>query len=164
MRKRTNTYEVHGDVLKITTKNGIEIIADADDLEKLNKYSWCISKTGYPVANINYKVTKMHRYILGLSDPTIIVDHKNRNPFDNRKANLRICTIADNTRNKSVSKNCKSGHIGIRKTPYGRYNVRITCNRKEIYVGNFKTLEEAIAARKTAEQKYHGEFGSHNAV
>lgn len=164
MRRRTNTYKVHGDILVITTSKGVEIIADADDLEKLNKYSWCISKTGYPVANINHKVTKIHRYILGLTDSSIIVDHKNRNPFDNRKTNLRICTTTDNARNKSVSKKSKSGHIGIRKTPNNRYNVRITCNRKEIHVGNFKTLDEAIAARKAAEDRYHGKFGSHNAI
>ena len=164
MRERTNTYVVQGDILIITTGKGVEILADADDLEKLNKHSWCISKTGYPVANINHKVTKMHRHILGLTDPSIIVDHKNRNPFDNRKANLRICTAADNARNKSVSKKCKSGHIGIRKTPHNRYNVRITCGRKEIHIGNFKTLDEAIVARKAAEEMYHGEFGSHNAL
>lgn len=160
-RKRTCKYEVSGDVLVITTKNGIELLADAEDLELLNKYSWCVSKTGYPVANIMNKVTKMHRYILGIKDSSIIVDHKNRNPLDNRKANLRICTITDNARNKSVSKKCKSGHIGIRITKHGRYNVRITANRKEIHIGNFKTLEEAIIARNNAENIYHGEYGSH---
>lgn len=160
-RKSTNKFEVVGDTLVITLKNGFKYYADAEELEKLQKYSWCKAATGYAVANIGHKVTKMHRYILGISDPQKLVDHKNRNISDNRKQNLRICTRAENCRNKSVSKNCETGHIGIRKTENNTFNVRITCNWKEIHVGNFKTLEEAIKARAKAENKYHKEFASH---
>lgn len=156
-RKSTNSFEIKEGVLYITTKNNDVILADPEDYEKLSKHSWCISKTGYPVANINGRPTKLHRYILELSDPKDIVDHKNRNPLDNRRQNLRRCTQAENMRNKSG----KNGYIGIRVTPYKTYNVRITINYKEIYVGSFKTLEEAIAARNKAEDEYHGEFGNH---
>lgn len=31
-------------------------------------------------------------------------------------------------------------------------------NGKDIYLGYFKDIEKAIAARKEAEDKYHGEF------
>lgn len=159
-RKSTNSFKVIGDVLTIVTKNGDVFLADVEDKEKLEKYSWCLSKTGYAVANINHKVTKMHRYILGVKDQKVVVDHKNRDTCDNRKDNLRICTCADNARNKTVSRNCKSGYIGIRLTDHGKYNVRITFDRQEIHIGNFETLDLAIAARKEAEKRYHGEFGS----
>ena len=160
-RKSTNTFTVVGENLVITLKNGIKYYADAEDKELLEKYSWCRAATGYAVANINYKVTKMHRYIMGITEPNILVDHKNRNIYDNRKENLRICTRAENCRNKSVSKNCRTGYLGIRFTKEGRYNVRITKNRKEINIGNYKTLDEAIKAREDAEDIYHKEFGSH---
>lgn len=162
-RKNTNTFTTAGEVLLITTRNGFNYIADADDRELLEKYSWCRSATGYAVANIGHKVTKMHRYIMGITDPNVLVDHKNRNIYDNRKENLRICTHAENCRNKSVSKNCKTGHLGIRQTKEGKYNVRITSNWKEIYIGNYETLEDAIKAREAAEDKYRKEFGSHKA-
>lgn len=161
-RKSTNSFSITNDgILVITLKNGFNYYADAEDREMLEKYSWCRAKSGYAVANINGKVTKMQRYLLGVTDPHILVDHKNRFINDNRKENLRVCTRAENARNKSVSKNCKTGHIGIRITKEGKYNVRITMDRKEIHIGNYETLDEAIKAREDAEDRYHKEFASH---
>jgi hypothetical protein len=40
----------------------------------------------------------------------------------------------------------------------GRYNVRIFVDGKEIHVGNFQTVEQAIESRRQAELKYYGEF------
>lgn len=53
---------------------------------------------------------------------------------------------------------------GIRVTPFGKYNVRITCDRKEIHVGNYDSFEEAKQARIEAERKYYGEFGYYDSV
>lgn len=159
MRKSTNKFEIEGDILKITTASGVLILADAADYDLLSKYSWCISKTGYAVANINCKVVKMHRYILGLSEPTEIIDHINGNTLDNRKANLRRCTNTENSRNCKLSKNNTSGASGVNLIKSsGRYRARIMVNRKEIRLGHFKTFEEAKKARREAEKKYFGEF------
>ena len=151
-RKSTNTFTVIGNELSIATKSGGKILADAKDIELLRKYSWCISKTGYAVANINGKVTKMHRLIMGVTSDKLVVDHINGNTFDNRKANLRVCTQKDNSRN------CKSKH-GIRLTPFGKYHARIFVNGEEKYIGSFDTYEEAFQARKMAETKWFGEYG-----
>lgn len=153
MKHNTNRYE-----LKIITKKGDEILIDIQDLEKVKRYSWCISKTGYPVANINGKVTKIHRYILGIKNPEIVIDHINGNPLDNRKNNLRLCTALENSRNTSVSKNNKTGYLGISKTQGGKYRARIMVNRQEIRLGHYDKLEDAINARKKAEIKYFGRF------
>lgn len=158
-RKRTNTYEIDGDTLYIKTKNGQTITADASDFETLSKHSWCISKTGYAVANINHKTVKLHRLLLGLENPRTLADHINHNRLDNRRSNLRICTPQENARNKG-------GKVirGIRKTPNGKYSARIVFERKEIYLGRFGTLDEAIQARHEAENKYHGEFAFHKSI
>lgn len=161
VRKRTNQYIVHGEVLEIITAKGDVILADTEDLDKIRRYSWCISKTGYAVANNGKKVIKMHRYILDLEDPDIQVDHRNRNRVDNRRKNLRCCTVVENKRNVGVKPGNRLGVLGIRRTPAGKYNVRIVKDRVEHHIGNFLTLEEAIAARNKAERKYHGEFASH---
>ena len=47
----------------------------------------------------------------------------------------------------------KNGFRGIRKK-CNVYQARITVNYKEIYLGTFRTLQEAINARKEAEKKY----------
>lgn len=159
LRARTNKYEICGDKLLITTAKGDKIVADAADYEVLSKFSWCISKTGYPVANINGKTVKLHRYLLGVKDVSVIIDHINGDPLDNRRQNLRVCTNSENTRNCKVAKNNTSGYTGIRKiAKSGRYNVRITFNRQEIHIGNFENIEDAIEARIAAEKKYFGSF------
>ena len=161
-RKSTNLFTMDEEMLVVKTKKGDIFFADKEDAEIITRHSWCMSKTGYAVANIGGCVIKIHRLVMGITDPQQLVDHKNGNTCDNRKKNLRICNRTGNARNKCTAKNCKSGHIGIRKTKEDKYNVRITADRKEIYIGNFDTLEEAIAAREEAEDKYHGEFGSHH--
>lgn len=158
-RQRTNTYNIVGDILEITTASGTKIIADSEDYEKLSKYSWCISKTNYAVANINGKVTKMHRYILNINGNEI-VDHKNGNTLDNRKANIRLCTLTENARNRKIVN--KYGCSGIKETKSGNFYTRITVNGKEIYLGTYKTLDEAIAARTQAESKYYGDYSPRN--
>ena len=47
----------------------------------------------------------------------------------------------------------KFGHAGIRKKG-NTFQARITDNYKEIYLGSFRTLEDAIKARKEAEKIY----------
>lgn len=159
IRKRRNTYTLDGDILRVTTSSGVEIIADAKDAESIKKYSWCISKTGYAVARIGNKTVKMHRYILELSNGDgSIVDHKNGNTLDNRRANLRVCTKRDNARNCKQPYNSKALHKGIRITPNGKYEARIMVDRETISLGRYRTLDEAIDARTQAEVRYYGEY------
>lgn len=161
-RERTNTYEVDGDVLIVTTASGETILADADDYDIIRKHSWCVSATGYAVANVGGSVVKMHRYLLESIVLNQVVDHKNHNKLDNRKANLRICTPQQNSKNRGA--NFGNENVGIRLLDTGKYNVRITNDRKDIHVGNYGTLEEAREARIAAERKYHGEYGYHDSI
>ncbi|MFJ7665583.1 HNH endonuclease [Lysinibacillus sp. NPDC097195] len=142
----------------MTTHKGEDFIFDLEDLERVSKSSWCISKTGYLVARINKKNTKLHRYILDLDNPKEVVDHINGNPMDNRKENLRICSNVQNTRNNKISKNNSTGYPGIRVMPSGRFRARIMVDRKEISLGTYDTFEEAKQARIKGELKYFGEF------
>ncbi len=160
-RKSTNSFAVEGEVLVITLKNGSQVLSDADCYELLKGHSWCISKTGYAVANISRKTVKMHRFIMGEECEGMIVDHKNGDPLDNRRSNLRVCTAAENARNVKASRSSRTGHLGIRITKDGKFNVRIVADGVEHHVGNFDTLDLAIEAREAAEDKYHKEFASH---
>lgn len=162
-RKRTSLFEVDGDVLKITTAKGEVVLADAEDLDLLKDHSWCVSLQGYAVSNIGGgRVVKIDHLVLGLDKcKGKIIDHKNHNKLDNRKCNLRFATVADNVRNASKVKGSANPYVGIRLTKANKYCVRIGYDYKEHYVGTYNTLEEAIAARKQAELKYHGEFAQH---
>ena len=157
-RKSTNTF-IEKEVYMVgITKNGIEYLFDKNDFPLVSCYSWCLSKTGYLVANIKNKVTKLHRYIIS-AEPNKVIDHINGNPLDNRKSNLRVTDHKGNSRNTSVSKVNKLKQLGISTTSDGKkYRARIMVDGKEINLGRFSNLREAIQVRKKAEIKYFGEY------
>ena len=145
------------DIAIFETTKGEAFIVDQEDAEKVSKYTWCFSKTGYLVANIQGKVTKLHRYLLH-PNPSAIIDHRNGKLWDNRRSNLRECSLKENARNLKIKKTNQLGIKGIRVTAHGRYNARIVVDRQEIHLGNYLTVDEAIKARRQAEVLYYGEF------
>ena len=153
-----NTYTIVDDYAILKTTKGQEFIVDVDDLELTQTRTWCIGKTGYLVASLNGKNIKLHRYLLGLTNPSDVVDHINRNPLDNRKSNLRICSQNENSKNTKLQTNNTTGYPGIKLKPNGSYYTRITVDYKEIYLGTFDNFEDAVKVRKAAERKYYGEF------
>ena len=132
-------------------------LIDLDDVDRCKQLKW--SMTGNYVCNSKTKIL-LHRFLLNTSDD-MIIDHINRNKLDNRKDNLRICTYKDNNRNMPMRKNAKSENRGIYKSAKNSWVARIKVNKKDIYLGTFKTLEDAIAARQQAEIEYFGEFAPH---
>lgn len=88
-----------------------------------------------------------------------VVDHINGNKLDNRKDNLRICTQSDNTKNHVIGKNNTSGYSGIIYNKDNK-NWRVRIGDKEI--GSFFNFEDAMIARKDAEEKYFGEYSYDN--
>lgn len=86
-----------------------------------------------------------------------LVDHKDRVRCNNRIDNLRRASDAENSRNKTV--NNKYGYKGVTKKG-AAYTAQITVNYKNIYLGSFKTPEEAGAAYKAAALEHFGEFAN----
>lgn len=70
------------------------------------------------------------------------IDHINGIKNDNRVINLRLASNSENHQNRIVSKNNKSGYIGV--SPHlNKWRSKITLNGKSIYLGIFNTPEEA---------------------
>lgn len=159
-RKRASQVIETGDgTAIIKTAKGDEIIIDSVDAEMARNHSWCLSVSGYPVSRIDGRVVRLHRHIMDVTDKKTVVDHKDGNPLNNKRSNLRVCTAMQNAKNLKKKITNTSGYTGIRKTDHGRFNARITVNRKEIHIGNFETIEEAKKARIETEKRLHGEFG-----
>lgn len=107
-----------------------------------------------------YYTQAMARQVLGLErgDPRQI-DHINLDTLDNRTANLRIATQAENLCNKRVRKDSKSGikgaHLDERT---GKYRASIRCKGVVTYLGTTGSAEVARRLYADAACKLHGEF------
>lgn len=133
-------------------------IIDLECIEVVRKYKWHLSH-GYVYNN---RVGPLHRYLMNPAD-NLVIDHINRNPLDNRRDNLRACTQHENIFNKSIQCNNTSGVPGVcwDKTK-NRWIAYIKFNNKQKRLGQFKTKEEAIEARRRAEIEYFGEYAPTN--
>ena len=86
------------------------------------------------------------------------IDHINRQPSDNRLANLRLATQTQNKANSGAYKNNKLGIKGVRRHRNGTFEARIRVNRDLKYLGCYRTIEEAKAVYDRAASDYFGEF------
>jgi hypothetical protein len=157
--KKYNKYNLSGEYGIGYVDDGREFYFDKEDFHLIEKHYWNIDPHGYTYTNNPDRQNGyVHQIILNVPKG-FVADHINRNKLDNRKNNLRICKNGDNAKNSNLSKNNKSGIIGISwDLKNNKWTSRITINRKGINLGRFDDFEEAIKARLQAEKFYFGEF------
>jgi hypothetical protein len=134
----------------------MEILVSDEDGFLLRDFRWRVHANGYVVRSGGRQMVYLHRAITG-AGPGQVVDHVNGNPLDNRRDNLRICTRAENMRNRGVQRNNRLGVKGVYINA-GRYCAEIRCDGKKISLGRFLTLPEAAQAYAEAASKVHGQF------
>jgi len=156
--------------MEIIVSNKIVLI-DTEDYGKIREYKWYIAH-GYVSASIPNPIDKarqyqqrLHRLLLGLEPyDKIQVDHINRNKLDNRKSNLRTCTLQQNRQNTMRNTN-KSGYHGVCWKKKNKKWCAATCfNGMVKYIGLFKTKEEAALAYNKKAKELFGEFAYLNEV
>lgn len=115
---------------------------------------------GYRVIGIAYTLYAAHRlawlHFRGEPVPDLI-DHADGDPSNNRIANLRAATRAQNFANAGLNKNNRSGAKGVRQRG-ARFLVQIAMDGKLRHIGSFGTLEEASRAYRDAAVRLHGKF------
>ena len=166
LRHKTNNYsELRSDeygsyYVGFTTNTNKEFFVDEDDYDKIKNYCWVehVLTNGYHSLEARDRETnkniRMHWVIVGKQ-----YDHKDRNPLNNRKYNLRQATQRDNVRNISMQRNNTSGVMGVFWHKKNQtWMAKIGVNEKLIYLGSFINKEDAIRVRLNAELKYFGEF------
>lgn len=157
--KSYNNYYIVGDIVYVQYRKSYDcFICDLEDWEKLKDLCWYKDSGGYARSGngISQERVSFHRIVMDCPDD-MEVDHVNGKKWDNRKCNLRIVTRHQNNLNHKTPKNNTSGHIGVIKRGE-LYEARIVFNGKDIYLGRYKTFEEAVKVRKEAEEKYFGEY------
>jgi hypothetical protein len=146
---------------KIINIKGREVLIDEEDENRLRFFRFHI-RGDRVILSI-----PLHRYIMGLKyDDHRVIDHIDGNGLNNKKSNLRIVSIIENSRNIHIKKTNKTGCHGVRelcrKNKNGsftiRYQARICVNHKDTYLGTFTTPEDAHKAYLKGVQKYFGEI------
>ena len=94
--------------MKIPLTQGKYALVDKEDYDWLIQWNWYYARgravrtqyLGGGRKHLKNKQVFMHREIMK-TPPGMHTDHINRNPLDNRRSNLRICTPAENRRNNA---------------------------------------------------------------
>ena len=131
---------------------------DKEDLEIVKKYKWHVDCQDYVLAKTEKgRTIKLHRLLLGIVDDLDVeVDHINRKRYDNRKSNLRLADRSTNMCNTGLSAHNKSGYKGVYwSSSANKWCVQISRNKQKYYLGSFDNKEDAINARKRAEEEFN---------
>lgn len=145
---------------------GYEAVVDAEDAALLSQYNWrayvrkwaVYAVREEPIGNGKYRSVRMHRQIMG-SPEGLEVDHKDHDGLNNRRSNLRACTVGQNRRNQRIS---SANTVGLKGVVWNKakkkYQAGIKVNGKRINLGSFDDKNIAHKAYCEASAKYHGEY------
>ena len=113
---------------------------------------------GYRYIKIDSQCFAAHRIVVAMVSgewPTYEIDHIDHDKLNNRMSNLRIATRSENARNMPKHRSNKSGHNGVvwnKKT--SKWRAFIGVNGRNIHLGSFDKIEDAINARIVANKEY----------
>lgn len=136
---------------EIILTEGFVALVDDEDYGYVARFTWRVDKrknTNYAIRHVclpgRPKTTqRMHRLILGLGDPSVDVDHLNKNGLDNRKENLRMCGRTQHIAHHRT----KDQYLGVYKIEGGHgWEVRAKFGQKQIHLGPFQSKEDAARA------------------
>ena len=159
------TWRARSGAMMRTTRRCPEVMAKVWNTQWAGKPAFKSNNQGYLYANLHATPIKAARaawvFISGEWPPAgLDVDHINGDRGDNRPENLRLVTPTQNSRNKRIARNNKSGVSGVRWCEQrGRWEAKINGGPNEIHLGSYFTKDEAVAARQAAEKvlKYSDE-------
>lgn len=161
--KRFNEYRSNGKVVYVKLSNtDREMIVDEDIWNAGAKdFCWYLTRAGYAATQIpgQRSNTLFHVYAFPDCPDGLVRDHIDGNKLNNVRENMRFITQQNNTRNRTLRSKNKSGRIGVVWSKRdNKWRAKIKTDGKEIHLGSFSKLEDAVKAREDAEEKYFGEY------
>lgn len=161
-RKKNRYIELDNEFLiELYGPNSDEVIDYAHiskhDYEKCKLIFWRKSEYGYARGYYKGKDVLLHKYITN-TDKDVMIDHKDRNKLNCVATNLRVASYSINAINRDLQSNSTTGHKGVsfdkRRNKYRAY---IKKDNKQIWLGYYTTLEDAVEARRKGFEKIYGQ-------
>jgi hypothetical protein len=149
----------------IPLSQGYEAIIDDDDFARLSVHTWwaharnCKGRVYVRAyTTIKKRTILMHRFILDVLDG-VEVDHIDRNPLNNVRANLRLCSRSLNCANSVKPTKAASGYRGVYFDHRDqRWSARVFSKGQSFSAGYFSNALDAARSRDALAKKMFGEF------
>lgn len=136
-------------VLAVPLTRGLFALIDEADARLVDRLRWHAYWNGtrfYAARNAQGRKTLlMHRVLLAAASG-LLVDHANGDGLDNRRANIRLATKAQNAHNAKTQSNNTSGFRGV---SWHRRAGRWMARADTTYLGLFDSPEAAARAHDT---------------
>jgi hypothetical protein len=151
-------------MIKLQLPNHKWAIVDDDAPEEITAHKWQYdgryAMRFQKIENGKFKKIYLH---IAIAKPErgMIVDHKDQNPLNCRKDNLRVCTHSQNMQNRKPKKGKRYKGVAYLKKN-NKYSARITANGKTTFLGLFVDAEKAAKAYDAAAVSLFGEFARLN--
>jgi len=158
-------------VKTIKLTQGQVALVDNIDYEYLSQFNWyanwnrnCFRAMRHtPQVNGKRKILFIHTAVaerMGIDSR--MIDHKDQNPLNNRRSNLRVATNSQNLHNCGAPSNNTTGVKGVHfHKSSGKYQAEITVKGTRYYLGLFDTIEEAKVVIVAKRKELVGEFACH---
>lgn len=156
---------------EINLTQGKVAIVDDCDYDYLIQFKWfaVYNRGKWYAARKSGSETRallfMHRDIMRPPDPSMVIDHINGDGLTCTRANMRICTQAENSRNSRPKSNGKIQYKGVSwHNASSSFVAQINTGGKVTHLGCFDTPEAAALAYNDAAKEYFGEYAYLNDV
>lgn len=105
----------------------------------------------------------LHRVVARVTDKNLVVDHRDHNPLNNQKSNLRICTSIENKRHVTSHRGSSSVYLGVSwDKSRKKWQAAYMFNGKRVLAKRFETEIEAAKAYDIAALNHAGDFANLN--
>lgn len=137
-------------------------LVDAADAGYLATRKLYLTPDGYAFFNSTRRWA-VSRWIMQ-PPPGMVVDHISGDTLDNRRANLRVCTQAQNLANGRSHSDSRSKYRGVSwKEREGSWRAQISIGgQRSRFLGQWPTEEDAALAYDQAAREQYGEYARLN--
>lgn len=159
---KTDMIAINDTTCKLLIFGG-DVFIDLEDYDRIKYYKWYTVNDGKSLhvqAHADGTVILLHRFVVGETDSNVLVDHKDSNPFNNKKDNLRRTNHQGNGDNQSKRADASSQYHNVylyktSKANKPRFMVSVVYKGEVVYKEKGFLTEYAAAVARDEYVKTH---------